>query len=184
MTPESPPHAVLSVSPSKDWVPATVTVDASRSSDTDAAPIATYAFDCGNGTKVAPQVSPTASCRYTTAANYTVTVTVTDTAGLSGTDSTRVSVQADVPPSARLTVPDKNLRAGESAVLDASSSTDPDNTPVATYTFDCGNGRVIGPQTSPTVTCSYPGSGKFTAVVTVKDTLGQSDTASVGVHVK
>ena len=128
------------------------------------------------------QPGAVATCQYGNAGTYRITVAVTD--GQGRTDTTTVSVQADVPPSARLTVPDKNFRAGKSAVLDASNSTDPDNTPVATYTFDCGNGRVIGPQTSPTVTCSYPGSGKFTAVVTVTDNLGQSDMASVGVHVR
>jgi PKD repeat protein len=183
-TPESPPHAALSVTPSKDWTPTTVTVDASRSSDTDATPIATYRFDCGNGIVVPAQASPTAACRYTAAGSYTVTATVTDTAGLSGTATANVNVQADLVPSAKLSLSDKNIRTGDAVVLDASRSTDPDNTPISTYTFDCGNGRVLGPQTSPTATCSYPRSGQFTVAVTVTDTAGQSDTTSVGVHVK
>ena len=67
---------------------------ASGSTDTDATPIATYKFDFGDGTPpVGPQSGATAPHTYTKTGNYTVTVTVADTANLSSTATARVQVK-------------------------------------------------------------------------------------------
>ena len=78
------PRAALVLGPAQSTVPpaATVTVDASGSTDTDAFPIESYAFDFGDGTTVAPQASPVTTHVYTATGTYTVTVTVRDTGGL------------------------------------------------------------------------------------------------------
>lgn len=91
VTVDDPPSASLVITPSSGEVPLMVTADASGSSDTDAYGIASFSFDFGDGTRVGPQISPVASHNYTTSGTYTVTVTVTDEAGLSSTDSREVS---------------------------------------------------------------------------------------------
>ena len=94
---EAPPAAALAVSPSVGAVPVSVTADASRSTDIDSTPIAAYTFDFGDGTPpVGPQPGPIATHTYTADGVYTVTVTVVDTAGLSGTASASVRVKPNL----------------------------------------------------------------------------------------
>jgi parallel beta-helix repeat protein len=88
---DNPPVAALSVSVTG---PLTVFADASRSTDTDATPIASYRFDFGDGSApVGPQSGATATHTYAARGHYTVSVTVTDTAGLSSTAQQRVFVK-------------------------------------------------------------------------------------------
>ncbi len=89
-SPDLAPTAALTVTPSSGNAPLAVTADASASTDTDATPISTYAFDFGDGTTVGPQA--TAQHTYAAAGSYTVTATVTDTAGLSSQATAAVSV--------------------------------------------------------------------------------------------
>ena len=91
---DSPPTAVLSLSTANGRAPLPVGADGSGSSDPDATPIATYAFDFGDGSPtVGPQSSPVARHTYTAKGTFTVTLTVTDTAGLSATAIKRVKVR-------------------------------------------------------------------------------------------
>ena len=184
VTPDAPPVARLTLQPSSDYVPMTVTANASQSTDTDGSPIASYSFDCGNGTITGPQAGSTATCSYPVAGTYTVTVLVTDTTGHVGTASAVATARADVPPTARLSVPNGQFKAPVNVVLDASQSTDPDKTPIASYRFVCGNGQVFGPQTANKATCRYTATGNYNVSVTVTDTLGQSATATDVVRVK
>ncbi len=82
---DAPPSAALSVTPRSGTAPVQVTADASASTDTDQSPISTYRFDFGDGTVAGPQSGATASHTYTAPGTYSVTVKVTDTAGLSST---------------------------------------------------------------------------------------------------
>jgi PKD domain len=174
------PVAALVAMPIKAYVPRQVILDASGSTDADGN-IASYTFDCGNGRKTAAQQSPTTSSSYSIAANYTAAVTVRDSLGPSSKVTTKVTILADVAPTASLSLSDTNIRKGQSITADG--STDPDETPIATYRFDCGNGVVTAPQTSPRTTCSYPATGTFRVRLTVTET-GQTGTATKDVRVK
>jgi parallel beta-helix repeat protein len=61
---------------------------------------------------------------------------------------------------------------------DASASTDNDATPIASYTFDFGDGTVVGPQGAATAVHTYVASASYTVTVTVTDTGGLSTNAS------
>ena len=91
---DSPPAAVLAVSPASGPAPLAVSADASASTDSDATPIASYSFNFGDGTTVGPQAGATASHTYSSAGSYTVTVTVTDTGGLSSQATKTVTVSS------------------------------------------------------------------------------------------
>ena len=125
---DAPPNVVLEVSPGAGTAPLHVTADASASTDTDATPIDTYTFDFGDGTVKGPQSGATATHIYTTPGTYTVTVTVTDHAGLSSTATTdvRVNPPADAPPSAVLSVTPGSGQAPLTVSADASASSDTD----------------------------------------------------------
>ena len=183
---DSPPNAVLSVTPGAGSAPLEVIADASGSSDADASPIATYAFDFGDGSPGSgPQAAPTAAHTYTSTGTYTLTVTVTDTAGLSATASTQVGVTTgDAPPSPSLSVSPGSGVAPLDVTADGSQSTDVDETPIATYAFDFGDGSaVVGPGATATAQHRYATAGTFTITMTVTDSAGLSSTASTQVTV-
>ncbi|HEY3002858.1 MAG TPA: right-handed parallel beta-helix repeat-containing protein, partial [Kribbellaceae bacterium] len=114
VTADNPPVAALSATPGQAYVPQVVSLDASGSTDADATGIAAYAFECGDGQTTGWQPSPTASCNYTVAGNYTAAVTVRDTAGLSTRTTTPVTILADVPPHAVLKLTPSKIKKGQS----------------------------------------------------------------------
>jgi parallel beta-helix repeat protein len=182
---DSPPAASLSLTPSSGRAPLAVTADASASTDNDGSPIETYRFDFGDGSPaVGPQTAATAQHTYTAAGTYTVTVTVTDTAGLSSTATSSVSV-ADSPPTASLTLQPASGKHPLTVTADASASSDPDSTPIASYSFDFGDGSaVVGPQSAPRATHTFVAGGTYYVTVTVTDTAGLSSTATRKIKVK
>ncbi len=93
-TTDASPNAALSVTPTSGTAPLTVVADASASRDLDATPIATYAFNFGDGAPTSTQSSPTTSHLYTAAGTYVLSVSVTDTAGLTSTTWTQITVGA------------------------------------------------------------------------------------------
>jgi len=182
------PTAALTATPQVAFAPQVVLLDASGSTDPDGTPIYTYRFDCGNGTVGAVQNKDqrTFSCNYTTAGTFTARVTVTDTGGLSSVATVSVVVKPDAAPAASLVAKPGTVVVMGTVTLDASGSTDVDNTPIATatYRFDCGNGTVSAVQTSAQFSCKYAAVGNFTATVRVTDTAGLVGTASTKVLVK
>jgi PKD repeat protein len=164
-----------------------VTADASASTDNDATPISSYAFDFGDGSPVAgPQAAATATHTYTSVGTYTVKVTVTDTDGRPSVTTSQVVVSAppaDNPPVAALTVTPSSGTAPLTVSADASASTDTDLTPISTYRFAWGDGSSTSAQTSPAATHQYVVAGTYTVTMTVTDTAGQSSTATAQVKV-
>jgi PKD repeat protein len=178
------PRAVLTVNPSQPYVTLPVTLDASTSTDPDGRPIVGYAFSCGNGTTQNGTATST-TCTYANAGNYSASVKVTDSLGLSSTAKVTVKVLADTAPKAVLTLSSSTVTRGSSITADGSGSTDPDPFPIATYRFDCGNGsNVPTDQPAPTTTCAYPNPGSYTVRLTVTDQLGLSATTTKKVSVK
>jgi len=181
---DSPPAAALTVSPNSGTAPVAVTANASGSADGDSTPIASYAFDFGDGTVVGPQANAVAGHTYTAAGTFTVTATVTDTIGQASSTSATVTVQAELAPAVLLTVSPNNARAPVAVTADASGSTDTDATPIATYSFDFGDGTVIGPQAGATATHTYTSRGTYTVRATVTDTGGLASTTTKNVRVR
>jgi parallel beta-helix repeat protein len=182
---DSPPAASLTVTPTSGAAPLTVNADGSGSTDTDSTPIATYKFNFGDGTVVGPQSAPTASHQYTTAGSYTVTLTVTDTAGNAGTTTASVTVSsANQPPVAALIVTPNSGPAPLPVTADASGSSDPEGSPIASYRFNFGDGVVVGPQAGATATHTYSAAGSYTVTVTVTDAAGLTGSTSRTVTVQ
>jgi PKD repeat protein len=95
--PDVPPVARLAVTQAAS-PPLTVNADGSASTDTDATPVGSYRFDFGDGTPAVTTTAPTATAQHTYAApgTYTVTLIVTDAAGLSSAPAS-ASVTFSVP---------------------------------------------------------------------------------------
>jgi parallel beta-helix repeat protein len=182
--PDQPPTALLSVTPNSGSAPLQVTADASASTDTDSTPIADYRFNFGDGSAaIAPQTGATATHTYPAAGTYTVTMTATDTAGNSSTATTQVTVSATQPPNAMLSVTPSSGTAPLQVWADASATT-PGSSPIATYSFNFGDGStVVGPQPGAATTHIYDSPGTYTVTMMATDTAGNSSTATTQVTV-
>lgn len=94
-TPQAP-TAALTVSPSTGTAPVTVTADASGTTQ-GSAPIASYAFDFGDGYTSGAITTASAGHSYTKAGTFTVTMTVTDASGLTAQATRQVTVTDPAP---------------------------------------------------------------------------------------
>jgi parallel beta-helix repeat protein len=89
--PPAAPTAALTVTPTSGTAPLAVSADASASTDPQGQTL-TYSFDFGDGSSTGQQSGPTASHTYSAAGTYQLTVTVTNTSGLTSTATQAVSV--------------------------------------------------------------------------------------------
>jgi PKD repeat protein len=182
-TPNAAPTANLAATPTGGYVGQNVLLDASGSRDTDTSGIATYTFSCGNGHGTAAQAGATTTCSYSTAGDFTAKVTVTDTAGMSGTDTVVVSIGQRVHPRAVLHLSRQHLRRHHSVVANGSGSTAVD-AQIVSYRFRCGNGQRSAVLHSPRFVCHFPHAGVFRVHLRVTDSAGLSSTTSKKVWVR
>jgi glucose/arabinose dehydrogenase/PKD repeat protein len=97
------PTAVATANPTTGAIPLTVNFDGRGSSDPDSGDILTYAWDLDGDGQFDDSTSATPSFTYTTAAQITVRLRVTDTTGLSDTDT--VAITAGAPPTVSIDSP-------------------------------------------------------------------------------
>jgi len=88
----------------------------------------------------------------------------------------------DAPPVAKLAASPASGTTALSVTLNAAASTDTDATPIATYTFDFGDGSAPTTQANPSVTHTYT-TGNYTAKVTVTDTANLTAVATTPITV-
>jgi len=159
----------------------TITLDASASTDNNAANGLTYAWDTdadgdftdtpGSATGVAPSV-------VFSRGQHVVTLHVTDYVGNVGSDTVVVTV-TDAPPTADAG-PDKNANEGSSVSFNGSNSSDLEG-PIQSYSWNFGDGSAAASGATPSHV--FRNNGTYTVTLTVTDTGQQtaSDTAIVTV---
>jgi PKD repeat protein len=113
---------------------------------------------------------------YTAAGTFNVVLVVTDTSGLSGTSTSKVTIVA--PPVANAGGPYTGIE-GVALNFSASGSTDPQGESL-TYTWDFGDGNT-GSGVAPTH--AYAAFGTYSVKLTATNTSGLSNTATVQVIV-
>jgi uncharacterized repeat protein (TIGR01451 family) len=92
------PTAALTATPTSGSTPLTVNFNGSSSSDPDAGDtIASYNFRFGDGSTPASQTTPTVSHVYSSPGTYHVTMTVTDSRGLTSSNTAAVDITASSP---------------------------------------------------------------------------------------
>lgn len=132
--------------------------------------VATYAWDFGDGTT---GTGKTATHSYAAAGTYTVTLTVTDDQGATGSTTAQVT-SAEPPanqnPTASFTVTKSFMKA----TVDGSASSDPDGT-VASYAWNFGDGTTA---TGATASHTYATEGTFTITLKVTDNQGGTATTT------
>lgn len=173
----APPNAAFVVQPGLNGVaPFTVTFDPSGSSDPQNFPIK-YNWDFGDGTT--SDSIGTLTHVYTQGGIFFATLTVTNSANISSSFQTAISVLG--PPTAYIA--NESLSSGSApftAVLDSRGSFDPQNLPLS-YVWDFGDGSVSFAGGVVSHTYSQPGS--YTIKLTVTNQLSLSSSAQTSVTV-
>lgn len=167
---DAPPVAKLSITPSSDIAPVTVTADASASTAANGI-IASTSIDFGDGTVLR---GPIAAHSYASAGTYTVAATVTDSYGGTSRATATATIAANQPPVARLSISPATGTAPVSVTADASTSLDPDGK-VASISLNFGDGTVAN---AATATHTYNTPGTYTVTATVIDDRGAVSTAT------
>ncbi len=153
------PVASFTSSPAKPVVDATVSFDASASGDADGSIVA-YAWtfgDTGTGSGI------TATHAYPIFGSFSVTLTVTDSDGLTG--STTKSVQVYAVPVAAFTFSPAAPKVGDTVSFDATSSSDADGT-IVSYAWAFGD---VNSGSGATATHAYASAATFSVTLTVTD---------------
>ncbi len=145
-------------------------MDGSASFDTDGV-IVSWDWDFGDSTTGSGE---TTSHTYAAEGVYTVTLTVTDDFGNTGTTSTTATITATalLPPIADVGGPYNGI-INDPVAFNGTASTDPDGT-IVRYDWDFGDGTVLT-DAGPTPTHTYTTVGIYNVTLTVTDDDGLSD---------
>ncbi|MEO1266982.1 MAG: PKD domain-containing protein [Myxococcota bacterium] len=146
-----------------------VMLDGSGSNDFDGT-LVSYQWDFGDGqSSVGMMVSHT----YANVGSYTVTLTVTDDVGDTGSDTMRVTVtQPNRPPNPAFSANPNPVPAGTLVTFNASASTDPDGDNIVAYQWDFGDGTPL--QFGQIISYAYTQGGVYQATLTTTDPGGAS----------
>jgi PKD repeat protein len=153
-----------------------VAFSSAGSGDPDVGDSITYAWDFMNDGGAPDSTAPNPSYTYPTWGTYTARLTVTDSFGLTATDTASVRVRAYPIANAG---PDQFMLVGETVSFNGGASTDPDGTIVA-YDWNFGDGSAHG--TGVTTTHLYAAAGTYNVVLTVTDNDGLTDTDTAVVN--
>ena len=171
------------LSPAFTFTPATaadhenVVFDASTSRSTGLSPIAEYRWDFGDGTTGRGQ---TVNHAFPAAGTFSVTLTLVDTLGRTASITRPYTVEGGTLPTARATPSPRDPAVGTPVVFNASASTAAAGRRIVRWDWTFGDGTTGSGQV---VTHTYTQAGAFTAVLTVTDDAGRSDSEDIQITV-
>ena len=161
-----------------------------RETDTNCVrgPVAAYAWDFGDGTT---GIGSSVTHAYSIASTYTVTLTVTDADNRRTSASRSVTVDAGPTPEAAFVFSPDKPTTTTTVQFNAIQSTAPAGRTITGYAWDFGDGTptcmplalhpVCG--TGVTVSHTFSVAGTYNVTLTVKDSVGATDTTSDAVTV-
>lgn len=147
-----------------------VTFDGSASSDVDGSTVG-WRWDFGDGSPVLDGAEAQPAHTYAVAGTYTVTLTVTDDDGASGSSQLAFAVSAEpvnAPPVAQFTSSVENLKV----MVDGSGSADPEGGNITTWAWDFGDGSPVVSGSSATAEHVYAVGGDYDVTLVVTDEAG------------
>jgi PKD repeat protein len=172
----SPLAAVASGTPTTGNAPLHVSFTGSATGGT--APYA-YSWNFGDGT--APSAAQSPSHTYTTAGNYTATLTVTDSATPASHSTSNVVITVNAVGKTLVATSSATPTSGQIPLHVAFTGTGTGGTPPYSYSWDFGDGSAANTTQNPSHT--YTSAGTYTPTLTVTDSSSpaQSATSSVGI---
>jgi PKD repeat protein len=171
------PVSNFTFSPTSPSVNQTVFFNGSGSTTPSGTTITSYAWDFGDGT-TASVASPTHA--YTMPGSFVARLTVTNSAGQTGTSTQTVSVGA--PLQARITATPTTGTTTTTFFFDARTSTPGTGTFITSYRFTFGDGT-FQDSSSPTATHTFAAAGSYTVTVTIRDNQATPATSTASVVV-
>jgi len=181
----SPPEAQFTYTPEPAYVYETITFNASTSL-AGTGNITEYVWDFGDGNTTVTS-EPITTYAYSQAGNFTVSLTVINTAGLSDTASTTITILPICGPTANFTISPTYPRPNKTITFDASSSLPGWNgtihPPIESYVWDFGDGNVTS-TSDPIITHIYTVEGNYTVTLVVIDINGLNDSMTQMIEVR
>jgi PKD repeat protein len=173
----SNPTAGFTASPDNPGVNQQVFFDANASQASPGRTIARYDWNFGDGGFGS---GVTESHRYNRAGVFTVTLTVTDSAGKTGTSTKTITVGNTIAPTAQFTISPATINVGRVAFFDGTVSTATPGRTITRYEWNFGdNVPVEGPRQERV----FSAAGTYTVTLTVTDSNGATDTETKTVTV-
>jgi PKD repeat protein len=173
----SNPTADFAFSPTTPGANQNVFFDASASQAAPGRSITRYSWTFGDG---AGGSGVNTSHRFTRGGAFSVTLTVTDSAGSTGTSTKTVTVGAGQQPTADFTISPSTVAVNQRFYLDGTTSVAPPGRTITRWVWNLGeNGLAEGPR----VDHLFTRVGTFTIVLTVTDSGGATDTVTKTISV-
>jgi PKD repeat protein len=176
------PTASFTASPSPTLLGSSTVVDASASVAFDGATITLYTWNFGDSTTTTTCPAGV-GCNgailahtYASTGSFTITLTVTDSLGQTGTTTGTLTVNSVDPPTANLTASPTSIAAHGTVNFDAAGSTAASGRTVDSYSWNFGDGTSLVTATA-TTSHPYATAGTYQATLTVTDSAG--DTSAV-----
>jgi len=142
----------------------------------------TYQYVYGDGAERTRPI-PTVSHTYENPGTYTLTLTVTDTAGQTDSVSSQINVTSDGPgnpPTAAISLNTNSGSAPLTVIYDASDSAAESPATLSNYSWQLGNGDTA---TSIAGSTTYTQAGTYTINLSVTDSAGLSDSETATITV-
>ena len=171
------PTASFIFSPSAPLTQAPITFDGSSSFDLDGS-IVSYVWNFGDGSTGSGSV---VQHQYSIGSTYSVSLTVTDDRGMTGTKSQTVTVADSGQPTPAFDFSPTTPIAGEKVYFNAGKSAASAGRTIVRYDWDYGNGRQ---DTGLLVWEIFTTPGTYTVSLTVTDDVGKKKTVSLTVPIK
>jgi PKD repeat protein len=172
------PTAGFELSPASPGVNQQVFFDANVSQASPGRTISRYDWNFGDGYF---GTGVTESHRFPRAGTFVVTLTVTDSAGRTGTTSKSVTVGNTIGPTAAYTVSPAQVLVNQLAFFDGTVSTATPGRTIVRYEWNFGDNAIVE---GPRVEHVFRSAGAFTVTLTVTDSNGAVDTESKAITVQ
>ncbi|MGH9408439.1 MAG: PKD domain-containing protein [Vicinamibacterales bacterium] len=174
------PTAVFTFSPTQPIFGVQVNFDGTASTATSGKTISSYAWAWGDGS--APGSGATTTHAFAAAGTYVVKLTVTDSAGLTGSSTQSITV-GNGDPTASFIVNPSSPTHGSPATLDASGSSAAQGRTITNYAWIFGDGNSTSTGNSST-SHTYLVAGTYSVTLTVTDSQGRTNSVTQSVVVQ
>ena len=173
----APPAVDFVFSPTEPAVNQQVFFNASAAQASPGRTIVSHSWAFGDGST---GNGVTESHRYARTGEFAVTLTVTDSAGRTGTATKMVTVGAGQAPTAQFTVSPSVIRVNTAFFVDATVSTAPAGRTITRYQWNFGDNQI---REGARVEHAYGAAGTYTVTLTVTDSNGHTDVETKGITV-